>query len=932
MTRQQRFARGRQMLCGTGALITFLACVPSARAADEHDAQAGTQDAVLSEIVVTASRAARNGVTAPTPTTTIGAADLKSSGLTNVADLLNTQIPSFRSTTSPTASTLKGFGGGNYLDLRGLGSARTLVLVDGRRHVSTGATGSVNIDVVPQSLLERVEVVTGGASAAWGSDAVSGVVNLIFRKKLDGLEGQVRFGRSGHGDGTERIGSLAYGTGFAADRGQLMIAVESVNNLGVSDQGSRSWGRADWQLMTNPAYAVGNGQPLRLIVPNVHPSNASYGSLITSPDTLAHIQFTPDGQPVAFAPGSLVGSVAQVGGSGVNPGRFNQLSIPDKRNTVFARSSFELNDSVTTFAELSYADSHNVFDVLPTFDFGSIIIQRDNAYLPASIAAQMVPGSQLRLGRINADFGYIVADNEDRTARAVAGLRGKFGASWDWNVYYEHGRDRNIGLRRNNRVEARFKLAADAVFDPITGKAICRSSLTAPNNGCVPLDLFGEGSPSADALGYFMATSNTTTTITQNVVAADLRGEPFSTWASPISVGLGGEYRSEAVAVQVDDISASGGFFTNNSLPYNGRIEVEEAFAETIVPLLRNWPGAKSLDLNGAIRRTHYNTSGGVDTWKLGGVYEPVAGLILRATLSRDIRAPNATELFSAGTSGLATLIEPRDGTQKLVSVLSGGNRALHEETARTKTLGFSVAPAFVPGVEASVDYYDISIDGAIGALAAQSIVDRCSAGANSLCAFVQRDPVSQALTTVSASVVNVNRIETRGEDFELGYRFRLASLVDRWRGGLAVRALLTHVNELLTDDGVTRKDVAGSLNPKLGGVPSWRSTLSVSYDSGPLDLYTAARYVGSGKYDKDFGPLDINDNDVPSAVYVDLSAQYRLTATEHSQLTLIGAVRNAFDRAPPVDPTPDFVATPTNTSFYDVIGRYFSLGVKFEY
>jgi outer membrane receptor protein involved in Fe transport len=884
----------------------------------------------ITEVVVTASRATSDGYVAPTPTTSVGVDELQKSGLTNIADFLNTQVPSFRATVTPTARTLNTSGGGNQLDLRGLGPERTLVLVDGRRHVSTGTSGTLNINVIPQALIERVEVVTGGASAAWGSDAVAGVVNLIFKKNFEGLEGDYHFSESSQGDGIEHRASLLYGTPFASSNGHFTIAGEYVHNEGILQQGSRNWGRQDWQMIANPGYVPGNGQPAQLILPNVHLVAGTPGGIILAPDALAYTQFGPGGAPIVFQPGSVPGFPSQAGGSGVNPGRNNTLLIPETRGVVFARASYQLSDRLSGFAEASYAESTNAWSPLAIWDFGNITIQRDNAFLPPSIGASMDAQhiTQFQMGRLDGDFGLLRVDNTEKTLRGVFGVEGSIGI-WHWDGYYEAGRDRTTQLVLNNRVTSLFQQSVDAVLDPATGRAVCRSALTDPGNPCVPVNLFGEGSPSKDALSYFHGTSSRITTVKENVLALNVRGEPMSTWAAPIAFAAGAEYRDNRIDVDTDAISARGDFFVNNTTPLSGKIDVKEVYTEAIVPLLRGAPLGHSLDLNGAVRLTDYNTSGRVATWKVGTTYEPLEGLRLRATRSRDIRAPNADELFSAPTSGFATITDPVTHAQDLVKVYTGGNPGLRAETAKTTTFGVVIAPARVSGLQASLDYYRVDLSQAIGSFTGQEVVDRCAAGATTLCSMVQRDAVTQEVTQVNATLVNFSRLKTSGVDFDLGYRFALDSVALGTPGSLTVRILGNHVNELSTDDGVISKDVAGSLGPKLGGVPKWRWTASATYEFGPLTTYLAGRYVGGGKYDKDWGPADINNNNVDSRFYIDASLRYDLRSTDRSRVSLSASVRNLFNKAPPVVPTPDFVATPTNTVYYDVVGRYMSIGLQ---
>ncbi len=892
------------------------------------------------DIVVTASRAAGSGFDAPTPVTTVSKAELTNSGVSNIADLLNTQIPSFRASATPSSATTRTAGAGNYLDLRGLGAARTLVLLDGRRHVPTTNAGLVNANVLPQLLVDRVDVVTGGASAAWGSDAVAGVVNFILKDHIDGLIGEVRAGVSGRGDNKNYQLSLAWGTKFAGDRGSFMIAGDFADSQGIDDQGSRGWGRRDWQVISNPRFAPGNGQPRNLIRPNVHTAVATPGGMVFLPD--GNVEFGPGGTPIPFIPGTDTGSLYQVGGSGVNPGRLNQLVIPERHGSIFARTSYEVADDVTLFAEGSYAKSRSRFKVLPTFDFGSIEIRRENAFLPGSIAAVMDRNqlNTIDMGRINYDFGFVEPVNTDRVYRAVAGAKGKI-SDWTWNVYYQRGEARRAEILLNNRIKNDaagnpvFAAAVDAVVNPVTGAIVCRSSLANPLSRCVPLNLFGEGAPSAAALGYILGTSSRHTRMSQDVVAANMRGEPFSTWAGPVALAFGAEYRRDKTVYETDPIANANGWFTGNGRSYSGEVKVKEAYLEAIMPLLHQSSLGEALDVNGAIRYTEYDIGGrtsslSATTWKLGLSYEPISGIRFRGTYSRDIRAPNADELFSAGRTGLATINDPRfNNAQTLVTVAEGGNRNLDAEVAKTLTFGAVLTPAFLPGLQLSLDYYDIKLRGAIGTNSAQNLVNRCANGETAICAYIRRDPTSNAIEQVSATLNNLAQLHTRGQDLDLSYRTAIAGLGDD--ASATVRLIAAHVDKLESRDGASISEGAGSLGPKLGGVPQWRFTASAALEVNDFNLYLAGRYVGGGSYDRS-NPGFYDDNTVDSAFYVDATIGHDLLRSGKKSLSVTATVRNLFDRDPPIVPTPDLIATPTNTVFHDVIGRYFSLGASFKY
>jgi outer membrane receptor protein involved in Fe transport len=932
--RKARSAPRRSLLGASGLAICTALAAPCAHAAPTRD------PSLVEEVVVTASRVQRSGFTAPTPTTVVGGEEIAKTGITNLGQLA-TQLPAFAASATPSTSVLSSdTGRGQFLDLRGLGANRTLTLVDGRRFVPTTTGGLVDTNVIPSLLIDRVEVVTGGASAAWGSDAVAGVVNLIFKKNFEGLQGEIQGGGSTHGDSHELKGSLAAGASFAAGRGHVLLGLEGERNMGVRHQYDRAWGARDWGLVANPAYAPGNGQYAQLVTPNTRLAIASEGGLILS-GPLAGQQFLPGGGLAPFHFGAWDGqSLTMQGGDGVNWGRYAALQLPLKRASVFGRASFDVSSSLTLFGEASFAESSTRNDnLVQPFDLGSLFIAADNAFLAPAIRGQLAAAGEpgFALGRLDTDFGFIRSVDDNQTRRLVVGAEGRFGSGWSWNAYYEYGRTRHDNTGPGNRVEARYALAVDAVIDPATGQPTCRSTLTDPANGCVPINLFGFGAPSKAALAYVTATQWQLSHITEQVVAASAQGEAFSTWAGPVSLAMGAEFRRESASSQVDALSASDAFLIGNPKAVHGAYEVKEGFVETVVPLAAGAWWAKALDFNGAVRLTDYSTSGRVTTWKAGLSWAVNDQLRLRGTRSRDIRAPNIDELFATPSLSFTNVIDPRSGQSVLIQTPLTPNPGLKPEKADTTTAGIVYQPAWAPGVRLSVDGYDIDLSGAIATLAAQDIVDRCQAGSAQFCALVSRD-ASGGLTSVALRNLNLNRLKTRGVDIEAAYSTPLARWRDSWAGDLSLRVLATYVDKLEVDDGVSKVDragdvgVAGASASIANGLPHWRGTASATYAAGPAQLYAAVRYVGGGRRDSTLAPFSVDHSSVASRTYVDLSAQYTLLDHGGRRLQAFAVVDNLFDRDPPIVPSTFIVALATNPVLYDVVGRTASVGLRFKY
>ena len=913
------------LLASTAFTTTIL---PSAAHGQEDTAlapQASDAGAPASDdIVVTGSRIARTGFTAPTPVSVIGTQEFERRAYSNVADALN-ELPAFRATNTPTAGTASTSSAGfNYADLRGLGSTRTLVLVDGRRHVSTATTGQVDLNLIPTLLIERAEAVTGGASAAYGSDAVAGVVNLILKKRIDGLQGEITSGITDKGDGAEYRISLAGGFGFGGGRGSVVLAGEFLDSDGIGDRFSRDWGRRETALITNPTPGV-NGMPARIIADNVHLSTMNPGGLITS-GPLRGTTFLPDGTVRQYQYGEVFGNL-MIGGDGYGINNFQDvmLKVPVKRGVVFGHAEYEFSDAFNLFVEGSYGRSQTRSVNGYSRDQASLTIQRDNAFLPASVAAAMDDAalSSFVMGRFNIDVGPARPFVRNETMRGVIGARGDLGGSWNWDAYYQYGRNDFRNRVFNNRINRNFFNAIDAVFDD-DGNIVCRSTLTDPGNGCIPFNPFGNGA--SEPSDYLTGTSQYDLVTTQHAAAFNIQGEPFSTWAGPVSIATGVEWRRDRADAVADAGSEANIFHVGNLKAIHGEVEVSEIYAEAVVPLARDLPFAHSLELNGAIRRTDYSTSGGVTSWKLGATYEPVDFLRLRATRSRDIRAPNISELFSSSSLGRGAVINPSTGLAPFANIYTLGNPNLKPERATTTSFGVVFSPRST-SLRASVDYFDIRLNDQIGTLGAQGIVDRCFAGAEEFCDLITIDAANN-ITDVYNSQLNLFQFKTKGVDFEVSYR----------TGGLSLRLLATHVIDLITIDTAGSVDRAGQVGAS-GGIPAWTANANLSYETGPITLNGQLRFIGAGRYDRTLiGPDEdgyspslknsIDDNHVPSVAYVNMSVQYDLERAGGPPVQLFAVVNNLFDKDPPPVPTN---AQSTQNQIYDVVGRAIKVGFRFK-
>jgi outer membrane receptor protein involved in Fe transport len=972
---------------------------PNRRPADAAD---GRQQG---EIVVTGTRLTGSGFSAPTPVTVVSGEQLQLAAPGSLSEGLN-QLPEFRNSFVPASTGPLGSagGGGAFLNLRGLSAKRNLVLLDGRRLPSTSVTGTVagatDINVLPQLLVRRVDVVTGGASAAYGSDAVSGVINFILDSDLQGIKGTIQGGISERGDNASQRVGLAAGTAFAGGRGHFIASAEYFNNDGVVDYGSRKWARNGFAAIRTLAALpqTSPANPTRVIVPNVRPANASIAGLITS-GPLAGNQFTAGGGIAPFPFGTLRTATTMAGGS-TDPDLGQTFSAvpPNERINAFARASYEVADGWKVYAEGLYGRSEAKFrGLLSSFaTHQPYTIFADNAYLRPVVRAALGTTPSFTVGRIDQDWGYHEEYSLYDIKRGVIGIDGKFGA-FTLNAHYTHGESRHDFSSGGNANLVRLFDAVDAVVVPAgtpgltAGTIVCRTTLGAPTNGCVPINVQGPNAATPQALNYILGKVALESKIKQDVVDVAISGSPFELWAGPVSIGVGATYRKESGSATADDISEAynpavpgttafkagltpvlsgninrfpaplrgqrGGWESTNPGGLAGGLNVKEVFGEIAVPLARDWTLAKSLELNGAIRYADYSTSGGVTSWKGGVTYEPFEGIRLRATRSRDVRAANIAELFQGITQNNPVIVDPFRNSESNVGAItrSFGNPALGPERGDTFTGGVVLQPGFLPGLNLSADYYRIKVSDTITQIGPQVIVDQCFQGNTSFCSLIQRDPsvTNGAIISVDNQFLNAGFTRSEGIDMEASYRLPFTTFSAQADGAVTLRAVVNHVMKLQTrvTGAVTTTENAGRVGALLpsgaGGGAKWGATFSANLEKGPFSLFVQERYIGGGVIDNTVdaegnpNPRTAAENANPtgnglvpnhigSVWYTDATASVKIL---DDKFEMFVTVNNLFNRAPPIIPTYFFYGTiATNYQVYDVIGRTFTAGVRVRF
>lgn len=946
------------------ALMASGSPVHAQNAVEQRDAvdieEAGAKD---SEIIVTGSRLGRTSFNSPTPVNVVGQERVQDLNITNVGDALN-QIPAFRPLTSPSTNAFRAGSNiaGRSLDLRGLGTSRTLTLIDGRRNVPSGEDNTFDLNSIPSILVQRSEVVTGGASAAYGADAVAGVVNLILNTRLKGVKSELSYGVSDYGDARTVYGAFAAGTGFAGDRGHVVVGGEYSDESGTGDYSARPWSKKYHSFIPNPFFdknpALSNGLPANVAIDNVlYVLNPA--GLISVGHPLQGTQFDGNGNLVPFQFGALFNkakpSTLMVGGdpSVQDIYGFNNtpLVVPTRHLSLLGHAEYELTDTITASTEVSYAYvvGGPTAGATHTDQGGAVRILRDNAYLTAATAAMMDAAKTtfLPVSRADLELGNASYMTRNHTWRAFFALKGEAFGDWRWDAYYQFGQTTGTQEGKNLRFTQRWSDATDAVFAPagvagiVPGTIICRTTIANPTNGCVPANIMGPGKISAAAANWVTGDSWQTRRFTQHNVAANLRGTLVEGWAGPISAAVGVEYRTNASQGDADAISKAGAFsaIVANVLPPLTQ-RVTEGYAEVNVPVFKNSAIGQSLEVDGAIRQTHYSLSGDATTWKIGAVYELNDEYMLRVTRSRDIRAPTPLELNPNTRLTNSTLADPKYGIQYQMPATAGGNPNLKLEEGNTFTIGAVFKPRWLPRFRLSIDYYDIKVTGAIDILTSSLAVQLCRATSNPAICTIGTDGNGNPdrILQLFATYQNVNELNARGFELVSTYSLPLAG------GNLNFTLNGNYVDTLKTSlpDG-SRQEFAGVTGNSgsvttIFGVPRWRADTVMTYERPTWGVTVQTRYIPRGILNRNWvGPQDpgytpylinsVSNNRIGSRFYVNLNAKVKLFGEDGHKVELFGGINNLFDR----DPPPNLRYT-GNGLYFDSVGRAYKIGLRADW
>ncbi len=898
------------------------------------------------EIVITGSRVITNGNNSPTPVTVVTVAQLQQTTPSNIPDGLNT-LPVFSASNSQrTINNASGNTTGNYLNLRGIGVLRTLILIDGHRVPPTTQNGSIDVNTLPQLLLQRVDVVTGGASAVYGSDAVTGVVNFIIDKKFNGLKAQLQGGISSHkDDGSQRAG-VAYGRDLFGGRGHFEASYEYYNSDGIDDKEDRPYGRSVYSYS-----GLGTSASPYTLITDSRNNTASAGGLILN-GPLRGQQFVANGVLGPFVHGAPTSaSTLESGGDGYF-WKKSSLLARLRSHQAFARFDYDLAENVQFYTQASASESQNFNNFITSnLSTQTYTISAQNAFLPASVRNTLAGAgvSSFTFGKVFNNEAPISNDTRVRNVFVNPGLTGTLGEKFKFDLAYSFGMSKSRTINVNNPNTQRTSAALDAVTSP-SGQIVCAVTLTNPGlyPGCIPLNPFGPTADDVTAFNYIQDNSLFHLTNKQHDLSGSIAGSLFNTWAGPVQMAVSGEFRHLTLAVdstaeptarpnctglRFNCNSVSGSVNQSNIIASaRAKQSVSEGAFEVDVPILADLPLVQSLNINAAVRYTHYTTSGNATTWKVGADWHVVDDLRLRATRSRDIRAPTLNDLFAPVNESPFGFTDEHTKINFTSTLRSLGNPALTPEIANTTTVGGVYRPSWFPGFSFAADYYQISIKDAITSISGANITIQqlCEAsnGSSDLCnLYIRPLPFSDRSaanypTYVISQPLNVASVKAHGIDFEANY---VRSLMG---GNFSIRALASYQPKLVTVQfvGAPPQNAAGAT-----GVPSWKVTGVLHYDIGGFGIDTQTRWRNAER--RSANPtLVFRDGKIPAVSFTDLTVSYRVKRDE-SQAQFFFTVQNLFNKVSPLAAGAGSIGfSYPVVNGDDVIGRYYTAGVRFGF
>jgi iron complex outermembrane receptor protein len=947
MMKTKQLSAARAALKGGSAMLIAVLATGSALAQDAGAApQSGTEESEA--IVITGSRIPRPDVDSNSPVNVVSAEEIKLSATSETEQILN----SLPQAVAGSGGQSNSGNGTATVNLRNLGTVRTLVLQNGRRIVGSTQDGVVDINMIPPALISRVEVVTGGASAVYGSDAMAGVVNFVMKDDFEGLELSGQAGISQRGDAERYNMDLTVGGNFDNGRGNMVFYGSYYDRAQVRGAARTHASRFLVDAVQNGVGVLvpgGNGVTPQgtIFTPALVGKRDQFGNTIGT----AGIFFAPEGWR------------AYRTSDGFNDRPFTNLQMPMKRWQASVIGHYDLTDDVTAFWEGSYVRNkiNSTLGAVPMSSSGFIPnFQLDlrNPYLAPSLrdflrtnldadGDNLVP---LNINRRLLEGGSRTSDQTRDFWRFVVGLKGGLTEKLNWEVFYNQGENKLTDVQGGGVLIDNF--AAAFRVNPANPMACANG-----DPKCVVINPFGLNSLTKEMINYIYTDLTNITEVSQKQIGASIAGSLFSLPAGDVGIAVGAEYRKESSSFRPDQLYVQGKALSRSAgiQPTGGQFDVKEAYGELYVPILSEIPGIHMLAFEGGVRFSDYSTAGSVLSYKLGGEYSPIPGLKFRGLYQRAVRAPNVIELFSGATNTApqatdfcnatasrtsaerafclqlgvpAAVIDVFQQENVQIRAITGGNPNLSEETSDTWSVGGVFRPEFVPNLQISVDYYNIKIKDAIAVFGGglQPTITACRGNlslTNPFCAPLNHRTPDGQLYDVSLLNANIANISSSGIDFRLDYRFETGSL-----GKFSYFLAGTYLIENTTKSSpvVPAVDCAGFIGGGSCGSanPIWRFTQRLTWDLEPVQVSLRHRFIGSAKDGRIAAAIASGAARPLLAVpetgdvhYFDLSAFVNVT----DKVTLFGTIDNLLDKNPPYQLF--------ERETYDAIGRRFSVGFK---
>lgn len=973
---------------GAPAFAQSLPTVPRPAPADTTDAAAPDAN---STIVVTGSRIRSPDAASVSPVSTVGGAEIQARGATRIEDLINTLPQAYADQGGGNRGGTVGASGTATVNLRNLGNQRTLVLIDGRRLMqgdpARSSAQAADINNVPAALVDRIDIVTGGASAVYGSDAIAGVVNFVLKRNFDGIQADAQGGVFTHSNGSF-IRSAAINanqpiyTGNNIDGGQQSLSLTAGKNFGD--------GRGNVTGFVGYRNIDGVGTAARdFSTCNLGAAATGYTCSLSSTTYPAQFQLTNPATGAVRGSYTIDGTTGDLRtyrtSDGFSNGPTYDLQAPDKRINADLFAHYKFSDAIEAYGEAMFMRDKADVRISPTGVFTvAESINCNNPFLTTqqrnlictSVGLTPAQNATVNVSERNVQAGSRHDYTRHTSYRGVAGLRGEFAPGWRYDAYGQYGRTDYSSRVINDYSLARFAKALRAVTNS-SGQIVCESVVNGTDPSCVPINLFAVGGVTQAALNYVQntvyRTGYTEETVASGSVTGDLGfGSPLST--HPIGVALGAEYRDEKLSFQPDSFYSSRDVAGNSGgeFPITGSFNVKEVFGEMRVPLIEDRPFFHSLSAEAGIRYSHYSTAGNTTSYKAGAEWSPIADIRFRGSYQRAVRAPNLTELFGPQRGVTAAISDPCEGAaprataaQCALSGVSavqygsiapaagqqsgarvGGNPDLVPEIADTKSFGAQIMPRFLRGVTVGVDYFDIKVKRLITNVPAQITLNQClSTGV--FCSLIVRNPATGSLVNsgyVVTTSVNAGYLRTDGFDVTATVSQKLGDLFGgRDLGRIDMNFAGTHTGkyEVQILPGAPTYRCDGRFGVTCGQpTPHWRHRLLTSYTTpgGTFSISGTWRYIGATTNDKASSDVYLTGTFFPYDLKLKATSYYDLAiaVSVEKRLTLRMGVNNLFDHDPPLTASAASTGQTSNGAFfagmYDALGRYLFAGATVRF